>query len=867
MFERIVGNIAGGCSRHPLITVFVALLIAVSSGVFAVRNFAITTDTGQLISKDLPWQQRQLAFDAAFPQQSDTIIVVLDAPTPEMADVASVRLEAKIKSDTVNFIESARLGSGSFFDRNGLLFLSDNEIREITDSLISSQPLLGTLAADPSLRGLAKTLSYLPLGVAADRVKLQDLAFQLDALSAAIDDVVAGRTPHYSWSNMLSGAKAAPRELRRFIRVKPRLDFSALEAGAKATEAIRAAVRELALDTSGGVRVRLTGSVPMADEEFSTIADGAALNGVLTVGALLVILWMALRSVRIIVAVVITLATGLAVTAAAGLAMVGALNLISVAFAVLFVGIGIDFGIQFAVRYREERHKKDDLQSAIDAAARLVGKPLALAAAATAAGFFSFLPTDYRGVSELGEIAGVGMLIAFVLSITLLPALLKIFRPPGERLEIGYRGLLPVDRFMARFRWPILIVTFACVAYGLPLLGHLRFDFNPLNLRSASVESVSTYLELMQDPDNPPDTISILAPSIEAARLLAAKLDQLPEVEHTVTLASFVPDEQAKKRAVIADAAELLLPSLSPASPALPPSDAEVIAQLLETADAFDKLELTDEKASAVAARIVGSLRHLAGATPDVRAAAKPALLDGLESRLAQLRQMLAPGDDVTLAALPPEIRREWIAGDGRARIEVVPKGQIDDNAVMAQFVSAVLAIAPDAIGSPVLIQESAKTVVGAFAQAAVFALVSITIILFVVLRRLSDVLVTLVPLLLASVVTLELMVVLNMPLNFANIIALPLLLGVGVAFKIYYVLAWRGGETNLLSSALTRAVIYSALTTAVAFGSLFFSHHPGTSSMGALLALSLSTTLCAAVIFQPMLMGPPRQKKSGTEN
>ena len=172
------------------------------------------------------------------------------------------------------------------------------------------------------------------------------------------------------------------------------------------------------------------------------------------------------------------------------------------------------------------------------------------------------------------------------------------------------------------------------------------------------------------------------------------------------------------------------------------------------------------------------------------------------------------------------------------------------------------LTVAPEATGVPILIQKSAKTVVRSFIEAGALALVSITLILFVALRRVSDVLLTLVPLLLAGVVTLELCVLIESPLNFANIIALPVLLGVGVAFKIYYVLAWREGETSLLASPLTRAVIFSAMTTASAFGSLFFSSHPGTSSMGELLALSLCTTLAAAVLFQPILMGPPRQEK-----
>ena len=169
------------------------------------------------------------------------------------------------------------------------------------------------------------------------------------------------------------------------------------------------------------------------------------------------------------------------------------------------------------------------------------------------------------------------------------------------------------------------------------------------------------------------------------------------------------------------------------------------------------------------------------------------------------------------------------------------------------------LAAAPTASGGPISILESGRTVIRAFFEAGAYALLSIAILLWIALRRFTDVLLTIIPLLLAGVVTLEICVLIGLPLNFANIIALPLLLGIGVAFKIYYIMAWRAGQTKLLQSSLTRAVLYSAMTTATAFGSLWLSSHPGTSSMGKLLALSLVCTLAAAVLFQPLLMGPPR--------
>jgi hypothetical protein len=213
----------------------------------------------------------------------------------------------------------------------------------------------------------------------------------------------------------------------------------------------------------------------------------------------------------------------------------------------------------------------------------------------------------------------------------------------------------------------------------------------------------------------------------------------------------------------------------------------------------------------------------------------------------------------ISLQTLPPDIVSAWKAKDGLIRVEALPKGDPNDNDNLRRFASAVLAAEPTAIGGPVSILKSGDTVVAAFIHAGIYSLLVIGILLWITLRRFTDVLMTLVPLLVAGAVTMEICVLIGLPLNFANIVALPLLLGIGVAFKIYYIVAWRSGRTNLLQSSLTRAIFFSALTTATAFGSLWLSSHPGTSSMGKLLALSLVTTLAAVLLFQPALMGKPR--------
>jgi len=232
-----------------------------------------------------------------------------------------------------------------------------------------------------------------------------------------------------------------------------------------------------------------------------------------------------------------------------------------------------------------------------------------------------------------------------------------------------------------------------------------------------------------------------------------------------------------------------------------------------------------------------------------------------LRFTLDLLRASLKP-ERISRETIPAEIARDWIAADGRARIEVLPKGDPDDRQTVRNFVKAVLAAEPQASGPAVELFEAGNTVVRSFIEAGAFALSLIALLLLIALRRVGDVLLTLVPLVIAGVVTLELCVVFDISLNFANIMALPLLLGIGVAFKIYYILAWRAGLTSLLQSSLTRAVVFSAMTTATAFGSLWLSSDPGTASMGKLMALALTCTMAAAVLFQPALMGPPRASK-----
>jgi hopanoid biosynthesis associated RND transporter like protein HpnN len=538
---------------------------------------------------------------------------------------------------------------------------------------------------------------------------------------------------------------------------------------------------------------------------------------------------------------------------------VGSLNLLSIAFAVLFVGLGVDFGIQFSVRYRSERFKNENLAEALESAASRSAVPLSLAAMATAAGFLCFLPTDYKGISELGKIAGAGMLIAFISSITVLPAMLKLLHPPGESEPVGYAFLAPVDEFLERHRVIIVGGTLALVVLGLPLLYFMKFDFNPINLRNPHAESIATFLDLRKDPNTGANAINVLATSEAEAKKIEERLSKVPEVLRVMSIDSFVPEDQPAKLQLIAKAARVVGPALNPDSVDAAPSDEENVEALKSSVEALRKTAGDGKGPGAVASRrLADALSKLASSDQATRDKAQNVFVAPLKITFDQLRNTIQAGP-VSLKTLPPELMNSWKSKDGLIRVEALPKGDPNDNDNLRRFADAVLAAEPNAIGGPVSILKSGDTIVRAFIHAGIFALVLISLLLWLTLRRIADVLMTMVPLLVAGAVTLELCVLIGLPLNFANIVALPLLLGVGVAFKIYYVVAWREGRTNLLQSSLTRAIFFSALTTATAFGSLWLSSHPGTASMGKLLALSFVITLAAVLLFQPALMGKPR--------
>jgi len=843
--------------RHATVVALLLAGLSVVMAVLAATRLSVDTDTNNLIAADLPWRQQERRVDRAFPQLTDLTLVLVTGETPAAADRAAAALADRLQGRHDLFKSVQRPDALPYFRQYGLLFRSEDELRDLSQKLVDAQPLLGLLASDPSLRGLAGALGLALDGAAGGQADIGPLVPAFRAVGNSLATLASPHPQPPAWSTLLTGTPPGAQELQRIILIRPVLDFGALEPGAKASEAIRQAARDLGLTPERGVRVQLTGPVPLSDEEFASLRSGAGLTTAIALGGVLLLLLVGLRSVQLVLLELATLAAGLATTAGFAALTVGRLNLISVAFAALFVGIAVDFGIQFSVRYGAERQHLPRA-AALGATGEGIGGSLALAALATSLGFFSFVPTAYTGVSELGVIAGVGMLIALLYTLTFLPALIAIFGANPRLREAGQPWAAPLDRFLVErrtvLRWLFLAVA---IAAGI-MAARLRFDADPLSLKDPHSESMVALGELMDQPAANPYTATILAPSLPAAEQLGARLAELPEVspDSVMTLASFVPEDQDGKLAILSDLQLLLGPVLSPIDTKAPPTPDETRHALAELAG---KAKAATVLPPDVRDPLAASLERLSAAPDDAVARAQDLLLGDLLYEIDQLKTAVeGPTGPVTVEGLPQELQADWIAPSGEARLVAAPRGDARDLTMLRRFVDAVRRVAPDATGAAVTVVEAGRTVASAFTRALALAAVASAALLFAVLRRPRDVALVLAPLALAGVLTVAVWTAAGNALNFANIIALPLMLGIGVAFNIYFVVNWRSGHGGPLQSSLARAIVVSALTTMTAFGSLAATPHLGTRSMGELLALALGFTVLTALLVLPALLGPP---------
>jgi hopanoid biosynthesis associated RND transporter like protein HpnN len=834
--------LASAVLARPRVWALGCLAVAALAAYYASGNLGVSTDTANMISATLPWRQNFNEYRNAFPSRDQNLLVVIDAATPTAATAFTTKLLDALHREPERYGTPLAAGEGEFFATNGLLYLPTADLAELADRITAAQPLLGLLKAD---FGGHRVLDVARQALSAGDAEGPAVAPFLAELERTLASAAGGAAAPLAWDRLVT--TEAQQSTRRIVVVRPALDFSRLQPAAAAI----AGIREIAAVERDEVTVRLTGSVAMEHEEFLSVRRGAGFGALATFAMVALVLYAALRSSRLLVVSLVTLTAGLSLTAAFAAAAVGQLNLLSIAFVVLNVGLGSDYVIHVLLRYRELRAAGEATSPALVETMRGVGSSLALCAVTTAAGFYSFLPTTFSGVSELGLIAGTGVFFGLLVSVTLLPALVAWW---GEEQPKHAAATWLDPRLVAPLsRRPRLVlgVTAVLLAGAVALTPRVTFDSNPIHLRDPSSESVTTLLELAAAGEAPLLNLAAVAPDAATARRWVAALRELPEVRAVTTADALVPAEQDEKLALLDDLELALGPRFAELERR--PADADelgkALAALAMAADATPA-----GGALAAVTRELGA-RLAAAATTQRQALARDvdeALTAGLPAELMRLAAALE-AQPVARADLPHELAERWIADDGRELVEIAAVEDISDNDAARRFIAAVQTVVPTATGLPVVYQEASATVVGAFGRAMTYAFLMVAAIILLVLRDPKEVLLVLLPIALASLLTAALTVLIGMPFNYANIIALPLLVGIGVDNGIHVVHRMRSEPVErLFETSTMRAVLASGLTTVASFGNLAFSAHVGTASMGLLLALGLVTSMAATLVVLP---------------
>ena len=856
--------------RHPVILLLTVILLATLAVQYAGNNLSINTDTAELIAPDAPFQVNRRQVEKTFSQDLHSVLLVVESDTPELTKAATRRLVRLFKADKDN-IESAYIpNENEFFRQNGLLYLDTDNLQTLSGNLSQAQPFIGRIAQEPNLTGFFSIFEDALTSSDKNQEMPIDMTSLIDKISSALHKTLNGEKGLLSWETLIAEKKlTASHSNNGFIIVLPKFDYTQIRPAEHAIDTIRKAVAEIQDPNVPTVKVWITGEVGLEDDELAGMSSGTFTASVFSVALVLLILLIAYRSILLTIATLITLALGMIFCGAFAAFSVKELNLISVAFAVSNIGLGVEYAIHFCLRYRDNLLHHVEHERAIRSTLVSTSPSLLLCAGTTAIGLYAFIPTSYKGVSELGLLAGTSLFICLVITLVVLPVLLKVIpvQAPSEPVP-SHPGLSTLSERMATFTLhyakPIAILTGLIAILSIVLVFKVKTDFNPLNLRDPNTESVIAFKNLMKDKETSPMTLTVLAKDENGAKVLQQKLAALSSVDKTISLFDFMPPDQEDKMVLIEEM-EMVLGAQAQNFPALKPdtdpgpginrlikaidnilpskTDAHEIAALKNFKTQLQDIliELDSRQETGRRLFIEQIQTTLLGTLPNVM----NELLDGFNAQ------------EITLADLPSDIKDRWLSKDGVYRIQIIPKKDMGDLDNMEEFITQVQAIAPEATDLPVMYWESMKEVIAAFKQAITIALVTIALLLFAIRRNVIDTLLVMTPLILAGLFTMASTVIADIPINFANIIALPLLLGLGVDNGIHMVEKLHHSlseEQNIYQSSTARAMFYGALTTASSFAGLAFSPHQGIASMGMVITMGIFWIMTCTFIILPAL-------------
>ncbi|MEM7077458.1 MAG: MMPL family transporter [Pseudomonadota bacterium] len=536
--------------QRPRLILAVVGLITIVAAWVAVTQFRMNSDLGDLIDQQSDWRADFDRFEAAFPDLVRTGVIVVRSPSIKQLELTTTAILDELAARPDYFTAIAAPGAERFFRDHAMLYMDLDDLDDMADRLAEAQPWLTAVAETNSLAGVLRLVAD---GVENDAPTGFDKV--LDLLGTSLQRLTAGEDATIWWTDEMFASD----EIRyQLIYVKAFSQFDVALPNAVFVAQLREVIA--GLENHPDVDVWLTGELPLQHEEIEAAISGVSLAGWLSLALLFVVMLLGVRSGKIIAATFLMLLIGVIWTSALAMLTVGEYNTLSVVFIVMFFGLGVDFALHFSLRFQQAVNAHvPDVAVALQDSASSVGRAIVLCTLTTAIGFLGFVPTDYRGLADLGTISAGGMLVACFLALTFLPAFYMVSGAPKAHLM----NLPTSDRVVAwlvRRRRPVVICVCIVGAFAAWQTSQAKFDYSTLALKDPNSQSMQA-LRLLQAEDLSTDYQLVV---VREAAVPKARLEALEEVEEVRTLLDFVPDEQEDKLYVLEDLQEMLWSALQP---------------------------------------------------------------------------------------------------------------------------------------------------------------------------------------------------------------------------------------------------------------------------------------------------------------
>jgi hopanoid biosynthesis associated RND transporter like protein HpnN len=875
------------CAR-PVLTVTVSVLLSLLGIGYTFSALTFKTSGRDVLPPDAPYVKRYVEIAKDFGELED-IVVVIEARSLEGAKAFAARLVQELRASPVKFHRIAYRIDPKQFEGRQLLYLSTDELKEIRDKIFDHQEFMESFAGDPSL---ARLLEGINTQMAAAFVSnLFDLGLNdhdlpvdtrflrvlLDQISTRLDHPAPYRSP---WATLFSfggdtsdaGYFLSEDKSLLFILVEsPKGETGSFVGDKKAIDAVREAVAGLRADYPT-IQVGVTGSPALSTDEMSTAFHDSQIATVLAFALTLLVMMLAFRRVGKPILMLGVLAVSLGWALGIVTLTIGHLTIFSVMFISIVVGIGIDYGIYFLFRYEEEIFLGRHLREALGLTAARTGPGMVIGAVTAGGTFFVLMLTDFRGIQELGFIAGTSIILAWLSMMTLFPAVLVLVdrrhadRPRGQKPRAHQLDRIHVPVLDRLTGYPATVLVVAAIASALSLwaLPSIGFDYNLLNLQAKGTESVVWERRILDSTGRSGFNALASAATLPELRRKQQAFERLASVSEVDSVLYLIPDDQAEKIAIVKSFAPLVAPiRIGRSSPVDMDRLRAALANIKRRLDviAAEAGTKMPEELATLRVKTESVIRQLETADHDT---AEPALTylqaqlyRDFVSKFYSLQRNLAPRM-VTPKDVPSELRRKFVGARGDFLLQIHPKVDIWEREGAQQFVSELRSVDPTVTGSPVITYEATRLMERGYLQGTAYAFILVGGLTFLMIRRLKESALALMPLVLGLLWTIGLMHVFGLKFNLANVWGLPLIIGTSAEFGLNIVMRYMEGRAHggpLVARSTVMAVALNGLTTIVGFGSLLIAAHRGIFGLGLLLTIGSACGLAASLVVLPVIL------------